>query len=263
MKFLKDLFFGKNQEVVLPEFNAEIAPDQVFAVVGDIHGMLSLATKIVEEIDRAASESKLSCQKIIFVGDYIDRGEESRQVLNFLRDLQQKDPDRYICLRGNHEQMMLDFLDDPEKFGGRWLRNGGLQTLASFGVGGVTASSAGDVLAKARDSLLECLPKGLETWIHELPFTWQSGNVLVAHAGADPNCPVTDQHEHSLIWGHRDFLTKHRQDGQWVVHGHFIVDQLVAENGRINVDTSAYFSGELSAAIIGPGVLLFAGVSSN
>ena len=263
MKFLRNLFPNKIEEIVGQEFDAELAPDQVFAVVGDIHGTLSLASKIVAKIESVASENTLNCETIVFVGDYVDRGEESRQVLGLLVDLQQKDPNRYICLRGNHEQMMLDFLDDPEKFGGRWLRNGGLQTLASFGVGGVTASSPAIVLKKARDNFRDSMPDGLETWIRNLPFTWQSGNVFVSHAGADPCSEMSDQMEQSLIWGHREFLTKQRQDGQWVVHGHFIVDHPVAEGGRINIDTGAYFSGKLTAALIGPNALVFAVASTT
>ena len=79
---------------------------------------------------------------------------------------------------------------------------------------------------------------------------YSSGNVHVVHAGADPARPLDRQSAHTLIWGHPDFLRRPRRDGQWVVYGHTIVDVVAAENGRIGVDTGAYATGRLSAALI-------------
>ena len=211
-------------------------PDQPLVVVGDVHGRADLLHRLPET---AAGV------QVVFVGDYIDRGENSADVLRILQAAPQ-----VICLMGNHEEMMLRFIDAPDKHGPRWLRYGGLQTLASFSVplGSETASDA--ALITARDALVEAMGDGLITWLRALPSSWQSGNVVVTHAGADPNKPIDLQDPSALRWGHPDFDRVRRTDGLWIAHGHTIVDAPVMDHGRINVDTGAYATGRLTMAHI-------------
>jgi len=215
--------------------------------IGDIHGRADLLEKMLHLLP--------SDHKIICVGDYIDRGEHSADVLSMLLDR-----DDILCLLGNHEDMLLSFLDDPERHGDRWLRYGGLQTLQSFGVAvdhRQSSGNSGKRFLDCRDALLERMGAELVSWIRNLPLRWVSGNVAVVHAGADPGRPLNDQEPSALCWGHPEFLTRSREDGVWVVHGHTIVDEAHVQGGRVAIDTGGYATGRLSAAVISHGNIDF------
>lgn len=209
------------------------APDAPVAVIGDVHGCAGLLEKALDQAEAP----------VVLVGDYIDRGEQSADVLRMLaarRDL--------TCLIGNHEDMLLRFLVDPKKEAGRWLGNGGLQTLASFGLDG----TAGGQPADLRDRLQEAMGPKLLAWLHGLPSYWQSGNLAVVHAGADPALPMAEQRPQVLRWGHPAFEKRPRSDGLWIAHGHTIVPRPVIAAGRISVDTGAFATGRLSMALVTP-----------
>jgi serine/threonine protein phosphatase 1 len=223
------------------------APDEALAVVGDIHGQLSCLEKLIAKLGTQAPDA---CW--VFVGDFIDRGDHSAQVLARLRALEAERPDT-ICILGNHEEMMLSFLRDPEEAGNRWMRHGGLQTMASFGHFKLGVQNAPEALRIARDQLLEVMPEGLEDWLASRPRWFQSGNVVVVHAGADPDRPMEEQKDQALTWGHPAFGKQAREDGLWVVHGHTIVNLPQEKNGVISVDTGAYATGKLTAVVIANG----------
>lgn len=215
-----------------------LAPETPFYAIGDIHGRADLLNRALDQLPTA--------DPVICVGDYIDRGENSAEVLRLLharRDIK--------CLMGNHEEMLLNYLDDPARHGPRWLRYGGLQTLASFGVSGVTETSPPNRLLAARDALVAAMGPDLITWVRTLPLSFCSGNVAVVHAAADPKIAMQDQIKQHLLWGHPEFNKVQRQDGIWIVHGHTIVDSATASNGRIAIDTGAYATGKLTIAQIG------------
>jgi serine/threonine protein phosphatase 1 len=228
-------------------FGAPLAPELPLAVIGDVHGCDSRLARLLDRIAAEAPE-----HQVIAVGDVVDRGEDSAGVLRRLAGRGD-----VLCLMGNHEAMLLEFLDEPERRGPRWLWNGGLQTLASFGVGGVVTSAGPEMLRDARDRLVDAMGEELIRWIRARPLGCRSGNVAVVHAGADPAHPLEDQDEDVLLWGHPDFMARPRSDGVWVVHGHTILPEPVAESGRIGVDTGAYATGRLTAALIGPGAVEF------
>jgi serine/threonine protein phosphatase 1 len=233
------------------EFVAPCPSSDVY-VVGDVHGRSDLLEKILTLIDHDIEVTKPVAPQVVFVGDYVDRGEHSAEVLARLCSLDAELVDNLTLLMGNHEKMLLDFLDDPARFGGRWLRNGGLQTLASFGVRGANISeSAGpDVLLDLGHALRDQMGKALEEWLRARPLNWHSGNVWVVHAAADPGRAMEEQKSATLLWGAPEFNKRVRSDGNWVVHGHTIVDQPGAAHGRISVDTGAVFTGHLTAAAI-------------
>jgi serine/threonine protein phosphatase 1 len=216
-----------------------IAPEHDFIAVGDIHGQFHLLERLLK------AEPDLP---IVFVGDYVDRGDQSAQVLAALKSR----PDD-ICLMGNHEEMMLNFLDKPEESGPRWLRNGGLQTMASFGVAGLSDATHGRGLITARDRLAEAMGADMIDWLSQLPTQYTTGNVAVVHAGADPQLPMAEQSRSTLLWGHPEFGRRPRQDGMWVVHGHTIVDEARSEGGVVSIDTGAYATGRLTAAYVRAG----------
>ena len=193
----------------MPAFDAPIRPDGPFFAIGDIHGtqprLLAALSSIAEKADSPT---------IICVGDYVDRGEDSANVLRTLKDHSDRLGPSFVCLMGNHEQMMLKFLDDPEAHGERSLRYGGLQTIASFGVGLGTKRS----FSLVREQLVSAMGAELIDWMRYLPKDWVSGNVAVVHAGADPLVPIANQRTSHLLWGHAEFETVPRNDGLWVVH---------------------------------------------
>lgn len=244
MALLKRLFGSKNNQIPdLAPFEAPLAPDLPFFAVGDVHGCLPQLRKLQDQIKAQDNDAP-----VVYVGDYVDRGEDSAGVLRTLFEMRE-DP-KVVCLAGNHEEMMLDFIDEPVGKGERWLRYGGLQTMASFGVGGVNLTAKGDALVEVARRFTEAMPPEMLAWLRDLPSMWQSGNVAVVHAGADPAIPIALQGTKTLAWGHRNFQTDPRQDGIWVLHGHTIVDTPYARDGRIAVDTGAYATGQLTAAYV-------------
>jgi serine/threonine protein phosphatase 1 len=226
-------------------------PDERLAVIGDIHGDLDCLMALIEALKLQAPQARW-----VFVGDYIDRGDQSLDVLKALREIAKERPET-VFLKGNHETMLLDFLSSPETAGNRWMQHGGLQTIANFGGRGLREKNAPEALLNARDQLLAQAPAEILEWIEACPRYWQSGNVAAVHAGADPCTPMAEQYGRSLTWGHRDFGTRARADGLWIVHGHTIVEAPRAHNGIISVDTGAYATGRLTAAVIGDGQVSF------
>jgi serine/threonine protein phosphatase 1 len=243
-KWVSRLFGASENSVMGQHSDAMVVskpfPTEDVVVIGDIHGRADLLTTMLQKLAK-----NYPAAKRIFVGDYVDRGPESKATLEILRALA---PDN-ICLMGNHEAMLLEFLDNPADFGPRWLRNGGVETLASYGIM-MEQDDAAAAIEDASKWLRNVLSEGTENWIRGLPKWWQSGNLLVTHAGPNPKLSVADQDETNFLWGHSRFLREPRTDGLWVAHGHWIQNSPTAEKGRIAVDTGAYFSGNLTAAIV-------------
>jgi len=235
-------------------FPAPIHDDGVIYAVGDVHGRHDLLARLLDRIFEDASAYE-TIPKIVFLGDYIDRGEQARDTINLLIELAERPETETVFLMGNHEQMLLRFLRDPSS-GSGWLRYGGLQTLMSYGVGGVASIHAESEAVKLRDALVEALGPHLG-FIERLRASYHAGNLLFTHAGADPALPADGQETSALLWGCEGFRTTDRDDGVWVVHGHFVVEGPTAERGRISVDTGAYFSGRLTAARIAGGEVVF------
>jgi serine/threonine protein phosphatase 1 len=232
---------------------APIRPETPVWAVGDIHGRSDLALAILERIlgREPAPEEPV---RIVFLGDYVDRGEDARGVLELMADMAGWEEVAPVFLLGNHEAMLLGFLEDPEREA-RWLRVGGLQTCLSFGVGAYETVSPGE-LARIRDELAEAVAPHIG-FLRALSPLHRSGNVLFVHAAADPALPPERQKTDVLLWGHPEFEREPRADGLWVVHGHHVVDLPRIERGRIAIDTGAYFSGCLTAALIAEGRVEF------
>ena len=241
--FQKLLRIGQQtQDAQLPD---PPRPDVNLYVVGDVHGRFDLLTSLMKKIDIDKSEQSTNDAAVVFVGDLIDRGGQSAEVLKLVREYIRSDV-RNACVMGNHERMMLDFLDRPKE-NAPWLTFGGAETLASFGLD--TSENAVD-LSTVRDEFRRAMPDGLENWLRGLPLIWQNGNVAVVHGAADPNRAIDAQTERILLWGNASFNRASRQDGIWVAHGHTIVDPPYFGNGRISVDTGAYLGGPLTAAAV-------------
>lgn len=229
-----------------PEFPA-LKPDVDFCAIGDIHGRHDLLLQITDQLAEVSD-----MRQLVFLGDYIDRGPESAKVLRSLHELQGQFSG-VVCLRGNHEEMLLNFLSHPYEYGPMWQQFGGRQTLASFGVAPVFQGDPKEEWMLARDSLYRAMGDDLVGWVTDLPALWQTGNIACVHAGADPDISFLLQDQQSLTWGHDAFPYKQRQDGIWVIHGHTIVKEIGAHQGRIGIDTGAYATGLLSAISVTAG----------
>ncbi len=229
---------------------SSVAPDEDFYAIGDIHGRFDLLEMLLAELDPA--------RRLVFVGDYIDRGENSAQVLRHLHALCQQSDGQIVCLKGNHEDMLLNFLDNPADAAPIWLRNGGDQTLAAFGI--AVDETDPDSVA---DALRQAMGQPLIDWITELPLHWTTGNVTAVHAALDPAISVEDQSERVCLWGHPRFRQRPRRDGQWVVHGHTIMTQPTVAQGIISVDTGAFATNQLTAAEISGGQVQFMSTGRN
>lgn len=218
-------------------------PNRLTYVIGDIHGSATLLEKmlIMIEADRAGAEADLIC-----LGDYVDRGPDSAGVLRRLSTLTLEGV-QIVCLMGNHERMMLDFLDAPEEAGPRWLANGGTDTVVSFTTGRVRETSEGPRLTAVRDMLRESMGPDLEAWVRAQPLSFLTGTLGCVHAITDPMKAWDAQTEETLLWGRPYKNLRVRPDGIWVAHGHTIVPEPEMTQGRIALDTGAYRTGVLTA----------------
>lgn len=232
-------------------FDAPVSIDMPTYAIGDVHGRADLLEQLLGAIDQDAKDRAFPAWRLVTMGDYVDRGEQSAQVLARLRGILahggwRDGPAEVVALRGNHEEMMVAFVDAPAEAGARWIRNGGLQALASYAVGGVTPNMEGEDLVAVAARLAEAAAPDIAL-LRTLPAWTRFGNVIFAHAGADPELPPELQSDRTLIWGTSRFFSLPRKDGMWVVYGHYVVDEAAAAGGRIAVDTGAYYSGVLSA----------------
>jgi serine/threonine protein phosphatase 1 len=198
--------------------------------VGDIHGWLSKLRSIVAQCEADARGAPMS---FVFVGDYIDRGPESRGVVEFLIALQSRMGRNAICLMGNHEAIALEALESTTNEL-HWMFNGGDTTLASY-----AAAHAGD------------MPAEHLSWFRSLKYRHDDGRRLFVHAGIDPDRPLDAQDDWDLIWIREPFLSDTRDHGRFIVHGHTPLRAGVPDHrpNRLNIDTGAAYGNPVTAAI--------------
>jgi len=251
---LKNLFSGKDSQTRPhvagpPSTPTILAPDQPFCAIGDVHGCLGNLTTLYDRL-RAEFGPDIP---VIFIGDLVDRGPDTAGTLAFVRDLCLTRPDTHVSIMGNHEKMMIDFIDDPAGRGLRWLVFGGVETLQSYGIDTPRTKRPDlDDAVELAEQLEDAMPDGMIDWLRSLPPRWSTGNIHCVHAGMDPELPVEEQSPRVMINGHPAFLQRPRGDGQTVLHGHTIMSDAVVGDTRISVDTGAYSTGRLTAAYVAP-----------
>jgi serine/threonine protein phosphatase 1 len=219
-------------------------------VVGDVHGRLDLLDRLLEAIHDEVSRRPAREMLLIFLGDLIDRGPSSAQVVERLRTYRHP-AIRPIFLLGNHEEVLLRILSgDTDPIPG-WLRFGGRQCLESYGAD-LSAIREGDregALRLIRASIPDNHRRFLETFVDTCKF----GDYLMVHAGIRPGIPLDQQRQSDLRWIREPFLLDENDHGFVVVHGHTITTEVDERSNRIGIDTGAYRSGILTAlAIEGP-----------
>jgi Calcineurin-like phosphoesterase len=217
-------------------------------VIGDIHGRLDLLDRLIEAIHRDAG-GRGSESLTVTVGDYIDRGPDSRGVI--ARLMANPFPGRYVALKGNHEAIMENFLADPHA-GNHWQRLGGMETLRSFGVA-VPRSWDDQNFTQAAERLRAALSPDETRFLASLRTSFSVGRYFICHAGVRPGVPLDEQSEEDLLWIRDEFLESTVDFGQIVVHGHTPVREPEVKANRINVDTGAVFSGRLTCVVLEDG----------
>lgn len=229
------------------EFTFSVPPGSRIYAVGDIHGRADLLADLLSLI-RADAVNAPARRVLIYLGDYVDRGLQSREVVDLLLD---HPPIGFevIHLKGNHEAALLDFLADC-RIGPNWLQFGGGATLLSYHVGLSTAESGGTDFIAAQKEFAERLPpRHLEFYRH-LALTHREGDYLFVHAGIRPRLPLVEQKADDLLWIRDEFLDFTGDFGCVVVHGHTITDQPEIRDNRIGIDTGAFATGRLTCLVL-------------
>lgn len=214
--------------------------------IGDVHGRADLLDRVLSRIDAHVAAHPIVRPIHILIGDYIDRGPASREVLDLLINCAQGR--EMVFLKGNHETFIFEFLQNPALLRD-WSKMGGIETLMSYGLKPpMNADAATRVeLANALNSML---PKAHRDFLHGLTPSFACGGFFFAHAGVRPGVPLTKQREDDLLWIRDDFLLHEEDFGKIVVHGHTPVSKLDVRPNRINIDTGAYATGRLTCLVI-------------
>lgn len=219
--------------------------------IGDVHGMLDLAEDVLAQIKNdIKTRPPKKAPAIVFLGDYIDRGPHSAQVLDRLAKLKWPGADLH-CLKGNHETYILEFLEKPLEIWPRWSVVGGSETLRSFGITltGRNADKA-DILTACK-KLNQKIPDSTRKFLGGLALSWQEGGYVFVHAGIRPGVDLAQQKASDLLWIRDGFLDYDKSFGPFVVvHGHTPKTKPVERNNRIGIDTKAFYSGTLTCLVL-------------
>ena len=216
--------------------------------IGDIHGRDDLLAPLLEYIAAdAAGHRRQSAPLLVLLGDYVDRGRQSPQVLDRLLALRASTDFELHLLCGNHEQAMLDFIDGRSS-GRGWVRFGGRSTMESYGVQAPLNESDNDGWKRARAAFIAAVPEAHVALLRHLELTLICGELLFVHAGVRPGVALDAQVREDLLGIRSDFLDAEEGFDYFVVHGHTPVEQCDLRSGRLNLDTGAYMTGRLSAA---------------
>jgi serine/threonine protein phosphatase 1 len=228
---------------------ASVPPGTRVYAIGDIHGRLDLLEDLEDQILAHAAEYPASRRVLVYIGDYIDRGYQSRQTLDHLLDSPLRGFE-VVHLAGNHERTMLDFLDDVS-VGAGWLRYGGRETLFSYGIEwDRDLASADECLERIRQELRQKLPDRHRRFLSGLPLMHEEGGYVFVHAGVRPGVPLDRQAAEDLLWIRDEFLVSAADHGKVVVHGHSISERPELRPNRVGIDTGAFATGRLTCLVL-------------
>lgn len=218
--------------------------------IGDIHGRFDLLQKLHELIKQDASSGAENIRKvIIYIGDYIDRGLESKQVIDSFINGSVEGFERIFIL-GNHEYAMLNFLDDPAA-GDMWCAWGGDATVQSYGVNVYNTQGKRIETKALQEAFKAAFPDEHFRFLKSLKTSHVEGDYLFVHAGVRPEVPMEKQTDKDLMMIRDEFIaSNYPMQDKTVVFGHTIFDEPSANNGKVAIDTGAYATGKLTAAVL-------------
>ena len=224
--------------------------DTVIYAIGDIHGRLDLLDRIHQAIIDDASQRAASRRQVVYLGDYVSRGPDSAGVIDRVRDWF---PDGFsrIALKGNHEDLLLRFLDGEIDTGRHWLDFGGLEAMTAYGMDIPDREARDDasVIALGKELALR-LPVLHLDFLHDLQISHTAGDYFFVHGGVRPGIPLQEQSERDCLWIRKTFLHSEADHGAIVVHGHCISEEPEVRRNRIGIDTGAYRSGILTCLVL-------------
>lgn len=228
---------------------AAVPPAYRVYAIGDIHGRLDLLTALHSDIlDDLARSPHDGTNVLIYLGDYVDRGPYSREVIEYLMH----DPlpgFESVRLMGNHDEALLKFLEDPA-VGPSWSSFGGDATLLSYGVRAPAGVIGFARWEDMRRQLIENIPESHVSFLRALKTSVEAGDYMFVHAGVRPGVPLSAQRQEDLLWIRDTFLDSALDHGKVIVHGHTPVDAPDVRPNRIGVDTGAFASGVLTAVVL-------------
>ena len=223
----------------------------IFAI-GDIHGCLNQLVTLQDKIFNYPQYNK-EADLLLYLGDYIDRGPSSKDVINHILKLQTKGI-KSIFLMGNHEQFMIDFLFNKINNLNNWIMNGADQTFKSYDIEVAEFIKDGfedNNIDKLRDTFLSKLTKEHVYFFKNLKLTYIMGDYLFVHAGINPEKSLSEQNKMDFLWSRSDkFFDKNFEFEKIIVHGHSPEKEVINFPYRINVDTGSFFSGKLSCVCL-------------
>lgn len=227
----------------LPRLRLDMAGTAVYAV-GDVHGCLDELLALEDAIVRDAAT--LPGRKlVIMLGDYVDRGPASAQVLDHLAAHPPIGVER-ICLAGNHELAMLDYLEGRSSLTA-WLRMGAERTLQSYGIDHRRLIEIFRDEGQVDDAIRRSIPPAHFALLRSMPVLVETARYIFVHAGVRPDIPLEKQTDEDLVFIRSAFFERAHLLSRYVVHGHTPVEEAGREGMRVNLDTGAFFSGRLTA----------------
>lgn len=243
-------FLSDNPDMALFGFGKRrpspaVPPDSRIYAVGDIHGRADLLEKMHKLIGEDAAKAPETRKCIIYLGDYIDRGLRSKDVIDILLQGPPFKGCETIHLKGNHEAAWLGFLDEPAT-GHAWRQFGGAATIASYGVQAGAGVPKDHELQEVRDQLFARMPPAHLAFLEMLETVWVEADYLFVHAGIRPGVPIEKQEERDLLWIREDFTESSADHGKIIVHGHSLSWEPETFENRIGIDTGAYATGVLT-----------------
>jgi serine/threonine protein phosphatase 1 len=221
-------------------------------VIGDVHGCLNELTSLHKKI---LTHEKFNVKNdlLIYLGDYIDRGKNSKDVINQILKLKEKEI-KTINLMGNHEEFMINFLFKKHNNIEQWLNYGVDQTFKSYDVEVVEFIKDGfndEVIDKLRTDLLSKMNDRHVTFYKELETSFSTEKYLFVHAGINPKKKIAEQTKRDFLWSRSsEFFHKDFKAEKIIVHGHTPVEKVVNDSYRINIDSGCYFSGRLTSVLL-------------
>ena len=218
--------------------------------IGDVHGCRKELLEAEARIARDASGTD-GRKLIVMLGDYVDRGRSSRQVLEHLAGPPPAGFER-ISLCGNHDDLFLRFLTDPAAHAG-WLQLGGHATLFSYGIDASLILNRPRGLERLAELAREAIPAEHVDYLKSLPCLLTIGRIAFVHAGLRPGLPLEEQSDEDLMWIREPFLSRGPELPLVVVHGHTPAPQVTYGKGRICIDTGAFATGHLAVLKIAGG----------
>ena len=215
--------------------------------MGDVHGRLDA----LEPLLRSIAEDYMLTKPgepamLVFLGDYVDRGPDSKRVVDLVMGMRSHAEFEVRALKGNHEEALLYFLDDPA-FGAQWMEHGGGPTLVSYGVQPPPTRTDNQAWAKTADELKRAIPKAHHAFYRDLELMVTVGDYAFVHAGVRPGVPLDQQVERDLLWIRHEFLAEKGPHPKVIVHGHTPNEEAQLTRWRLGVDTGCYATGLLTA----------------